>query len=114
MKGSEGVKRVKHYHWTGWTDLEAPGHHTIDIFNRLLELNLKVISEKKRLMIHCSAGIGRTGTLGVLTDAVRWFNEEEKISIYALVEYFRNQRIWCVQTFAQYRFIYKFMKGHLK
>jgi len=65
-------------------------------------------------VIHCSAGIGRTGTLlclyniYLLLNELKEAKEEIKISIFGLVRRLREQRWGMVQTKEQYKFLYEF------
>jgi protein tyrosine phosphatase len=63
-------------------------------------------------VVHCSAGIGRTGTLLAIIDALRIIEADpnSKISIFNLVYNLRLHRFGSVQTFEQYQFIYEFVR----
>ena len=50
------------------------------------------------IWIHCSAGIGRTGTLGGILEAIRLYEKDKKISIFKIVENMRKYRFHAVQT----------------
>lgn len=62
------------------------------------------------MVVHCSSGIGRTGTL-IVTDmllgCIREGGLHTDIDIARTVQAVREQRSGMVQTEAQYRFIYK-------
>ena len=72
--------------------------------------------ERKRLLIHCRAGIGRTGTTISLINATLGIeqnkkgNEDLAISVFSIVRRLREQRIWMVQTEEQYHYIYTFLR----
>ena len=57
----------------------------MESFELLVELCLGLIKENKLIMIHCSAGIGRTGTLGGIVEGIRLLRERNEISIYGIV-----------------------------
>ena len=81
------------------------GGHSEAIIKELVEGCLKLNDEM--FLLHCSAGIGRTGTLGALIEAVRCARgKKKKLSVFEVVDYMRRQRWGCVQTFEQYQFIY--------
>ena len=57
-------------------------------------------------MIHCSAGIGRTGTLGAVIEGVRSAEHSQSLSVFEIVDNMRRGRMGCVQTPEQYAFVY--------
>lgn len=56
------------------------------------------------MVIHCSAGIGRTGTFATLDMAIRKFEAEGCVDIRATVEQIRTQRAFSIQMPDQYVF----------
>ena len=50
------------------------------------------------LLIHCSAGVGRTGTFITLDIALEQVNNEGKVDIGGIVTRLRQQRTQMVQT----------------
>ncbi|XP_033624610.1 tyrosine-protein phosphatase non-receptor type 21-like [Asterias rubens] len=58
-------------------------------------------------LVHCSAGVGRTGVL-VLTDLMlNSLEHNEEINVPRMLERLRNQRMMMVQTVGQYIFVYR-------
>jgi len=69
------------------------------------------------LLVHCSAGVGRTGTfiaIDMLMDKLRWFGMNTEIDIFSTVQHIRNYRMSMVQSPDQYEFIYKALKCHIQ
>jgi len=78
-------------------------------------------------VFHCSAGIGRTGTIIAIfniIESLRILLENEKqnsdgdsslprISIFSVVRRLREQRYCMVQSVSQYEFIYEYILDHL-
>lgn len=67
--GDTGVKVIAHYkvtvngiQWEQWKDNEAPPHDKYDILNSLLDIARDSLTQDKGVLVHCSAGVGRTGT----------------------------------------------------
>ena len=58
------------------------------------------------MIIHCSAGVGRTGTFIALDILTQRMQNEKKINIYDTVKSLRKQRVKMVQTLQQYTFLY--------
>lgn len=65
------------------------------------------------IWIHCSAGIGRTGTLGGILEAIRLHEKYGMFSIFSVVENMRKYRFHAVQTDEQYRFLYSYLPKRL-
>jgi protein tyrosine phosphatase len=63
---------------------------------------------------HCSAGIGRTGTLGGVIEAIRLEEKYKKFNIFNIVENMRRYRYHAVQTCEQYRFLYEYLSDRFK
>jgi protein tyrosine phosphatase len=56
---------VKQLHYTGWPDHGVPSGTTMESFSAMLDLFVDFLLQQdlsKKAIIHCSAGIGRTGT----------------------------------------------------
>ena len=75
-------------------------------------------NERKRLAVHCRAGIGRTGTTLALINAVITIQEQLKsgvqdpdLSLFSIVRRLREQRIWMVQTEDQFAYTYDFIRS---
>lgn len=66
-----------------------------------------MIEHKQMFIIHCSAGIGRTGTLGTMIEAVRSAKQAKALSVFKIVDNMRRHRTGCVQTYEQYHFVYQ-------
>ena len=90
-------------------------HRTLDF--DVVSILLHVIhstwfsAENHPLVVHCSAGLGRTGSVCALLKAVYW-PLEGKIDteyIYRSCEYVRNVRPGSIRNFEQYSFIYNFL-----
>ena len=59
------------------------------------------------MVVHCSAGIGRTGAFIVIDSMLRMAEKEKKIDVLGHFCKIRMQRINMVEKFAQYRFVYQ-------
>ena len=86
-----------HYHYTGWPDFGVPSGDAVDDFESMLAIandKLALMSEsnsKEKMVIHCSAGVGRTGTfislmhLMITLSAQRNMNLTRQVSIFNTV-----------------------------
>lgn len=102
--GCEKLKTT-HYHWIDWPDRGVP---TAD--NAILELLDKARVSKGPIVVHCSAGIGRTGSVVmieyVMDQLLAGQNIEESDKILQKI---REQRNNSVQTDHQYLFVHQVM-----
>jgi len=99
---------VTHAHYTEWPDHGVPAT-TANILAliRLIEETMK--ADHNPILIHCSAGIGRTGTiiaLHIYLQKYQQLRNPKKISIYDIVEQMRHDRMGMVQTRDQYVFLH--------
>ncbi|XP_077138396.1 tyrosine-protein phosphatase non-receptor type 14 [Ranitomeya variabilis] len=59
------------------------------------------------VLVHCGAGVGRTGVVILTELMMRWFEHNEKIEIPMMLNHLREQRMFLIQTIAQYKFVYQ-------
>jgi protein tyrosine phosphatase len=104
---SRGIKaphKLKHIHYSGWSDHGVPD--ATKLLNILVDFSEICIEKTKGIPIcHCSAGLGRTGTVISILRCL-----ETKESPKDVVCKLRSQRHGMVQTKEQYRFILDFIK----
>nr|XP_030722140.1 receptor-type tyrosine-protein phosphatase R isoform X2 [Globicephala melas] len=101
------TQHVKHYWYTSW-----PDHKTPASAQPLLQLMLDV--EEDRLasvgrgpvIVHCSAGIGRTGCFIATSIGCRQLREEGVVDVLSIVCQLRVDRGGMVQTSEQYEFVH--------
>jgi protein tyrosine phosphatase len=56
----------------------------------------KTIENKGLLLIHCRAGIGRTGTFGATIEATRLLQKIKMISLFEVAVQMRLYRLYCI------------------
>ncbi|XP_048244183.1 tyrosine-protein phosphatase 99A-like [Haliotis rufescens] len=105
-KTGNGKKRdVHHLHFTSWPD------HSVPDAAALLDFmwRVKVITEQQTqpIIVHCSAGIGRTGTYIAIESLVEQAKSEGVVNVVSFVSNMRGQRKNMIQTKEQYMFVYK-------
>ncbi|XP_064833710.1 tyrosine-protein phosphatase non-receptor type 11 isoform X2 [Oncorhynchus masou masou] len=111
-------RTVWQYHFRAWPDHGVPTDPG-GVLDFLEEVNLKQesILEAGPIVVHCSAGIGRTGTfivIDILIDVIREKGVDCDIDVPKSIQMVRSQRSGMVQTEAQYRFIYMAVQHYIE
>ncbi|XP_018973705.1 tyrosine-protein phosphatase non-receptor type 6 isoform X1 [Cyprinus carpio] len=106
----EPARTITHYQYLSWPDHGVP-QEPGGVLSFLEQVNRKqhALSSAGPMVIHCSAGIGRTGTIVVidmLIDNIDAKGLDSDIDIQKCIQMVREQRSGMVQTEAQYKFIY--------
>ncbi|EDO33996.1 predicted protein, partial [Nematostella vectensis] len=100
------TRMVKHFYFTSWPDHDVPEYAT-----GLLEFWKRVRNswegpQSGPITVHCSAGVGRTGTFIVIDAMMEQIKEENLLDVYSYVSRIRAQRNFMVQRPSQYSFIH--------
>ncbi|XP_053331303.1 tyrosine-protein phosphatase non-receptor type 21 isoform X2 [Spea bombifrons] len=66
------------------------------------------------VLVHCSAGVGRTGVVILSEVMIACLEHNEMRDIHLVLDKLRQQRMMMVQTIAQYTFVYKVLIQFLK
>ncbi|MEQ2213516.1 protein tyrosine phosphatase, non-receptor type 11 [Xenoophorus captivus] len=111
-------RTVWQYHFRTWPDHGVPTDPG-GVLDFLEEVNLKQesILDAGPITVHCSAGIGRTGTfivIDILIDVIREKGVDCDIDVPKTIQMVRSQRSGMVQTEAQYRFIYMAVQHYIE
>ncbi|XP_058615802.1 receptor-type tyrosine-protein phosphatase C isoform X6 [Onychostoma macrolepis] len=108
-KASE--REVTHIQFISWPDHGVPGDPSL-----LLKLRRRVNSFKNffsgPVVVHCSAGVGRTGTYIGIDAMIESLEAEGRMDIYGFVAKLRRQRCLMVQVEAQYILIHTALIEH--
>ncbi|KAM4693440.1 tyrosine-protein phosphatase non-receptor type 14 [Discoglossus pictus] len=59
------------------------------------------------VVVHCSAGVGRTGVVILTELMIRCLEHNEKTEIPVMLKQLRDQRMFMIQTIAQYNFVHQ-------
>ncbi|XP_042241969.1 uncharacterized protein LOC121879407 [Homarus americanus] len=97
---------VQHFHFVSWPDMGCPDtpNHLINLVEAVRKA---VPSSSSHVLVHCSAGVGRTGTFIGLNNMIDEIAEEDSVDVFHTVYKMRMHRTNMVQTEAQYAFLYK-------
>ena len=100
------TRQVKMYHFTSWPDQGIPqSAMTMVSFIETVRNQLTNTSQFP-LVVHCSAGVGRTGTFIALWNLMDSARDQHMVDVPATVKRLRDSRYKMVQTADQYKFIY--------
>lgn len=107
---STGVeKTVHHFHYQSWEDFGNPKKDG-DLLKFINLVNEKATDTNSPIVVHCSAGIGRTGTYVAIDSIVNGDLPETLDPVYDTVTLMRQQRIGMVQSFSQFVYVYDQLK----
>ncbi|XP_061761444.1 receptor-type tyrosine-protein phosphatase delta-like isoform X12 [Nerophis ophidion] len=103
--GSNEKREVRHFQFTAWPDHGVPEHPTpfLAFLRRVKACNPP---DAGPMIVHCSAGVGRTGCFIVIDAMVERIKHEKTVDAYGHVTLMRSQRNYMVQTEDQYIFIH--------
>lgn len=90
-------RRISQYHYLVWKDFMAP-EYPYGIIKFIKRMNEAYCLEKGSILVHCSAGVGRTGTLVALDCLIQQLKEEGQVTIFNTVCDLRHQRNFLVQS----------------
>lgn len=114
-----GSKAVWHYLFAGWSDYMKPEGADRDALLKLITASAdKAESLKNPRVVHCSAGVGRTGTFIALDHLLRELKSGKLLevtddtvdTVFDTVNHLREQRMMMVYNDLQYQFIYDVLK----
>ncbi|UJR34234.1 hypothetical protein I4U23_021639 [Adineta vaga] len=125
VKDDQSEQRIHHYYFTGWPDFGV-----VDI-RKLLELLDKINNHGQKpmlkdrashtpIVVHCSAGVGRTGTyiaVDMLTQLINQAGDKlpnMELDVMGIVSKLREDRVKMVQTKDQYMLVNRSVEEHLK
>ncbi|WAQ99447.1 PTPRT-like protein [Mya arenaria] len=102
------ARSVRQFHYTPWPDKDVP-----DSPASLLMFWYTVRAYDPRRagpwLVHCSAGVGRTGTFIAMDILHSQGNQTGVIDVVQCVTILRDQRVNMVQTLSQYKFLHEVM-----
>ena len=121
-KNENNEKKIKQIHYGSW-----PDHKSVDlqsIYGNILFMFNLVDNEigHNPIVVHCSAGVGRTGTFIALYNLYRDIlsqihdekNKKITLNFMNLVRKMKEMRMHLVETEDQYNLIYQFVEKFLK
>ncbi|XP_072341266.1 phosphatidylinositol phosphatase PTPRQ [Scyliorhinus torazame] len=97
---------VTQFNFTSWPEhgvpeISAPLIH----FVKLIRANRA--NDNTPIVVHCSAGVGRTGVFIALDHLLQHVNHHDFVDIFGFVAELRSERMCMVQNLAQYMFLHQ-------
>ncbi|XP_072772393.1 tyrosine-protein phosphatase non-receptor type 14-like [Nerophis lumbriciformis] len=121
LSGQE--RTVWHLQYTDWPEQGCPEYvqgflsyleeiqsvrrHTNSMLDTSKSLNPPVV-------VHCSAGVGRTGVVILTELMISCLEHNEPVEVPTMLSGLRQQRMLMVQTISQYKFVYQVLIQFLK
>ncbi|KAF2641211.1 hypothetical protein P280DRAFT_305323 [Massarina eburnea CBS 473.64] len=120
MSDAEGskTKKISHLLFGAWPDFSVPEGPDREALLRLIDISREKTGDLANpRIVHCSAGVGRSGTFIALDWLLQELSEgsldnvpDEKDPVISVVEKLREQRMMMVQGEAQLAFIYDVLR----
>ncbi|XP_072129648.1 protein tyrosine phosphatase receptor type Fa isoform X2 [Mobula birostris] len=104
--GSSEKREVRQFQFMAWPDHGVPEYPT-PILAFLRRVKACNPPDAGPMVVHCSAGVGRTGCFVVIDAMLERIKHEKTVDIYGHVTCMRAQRNYMVQTEDQYIFIHE-------
>ncbi|GFN78763.1 receptor-type tyrosine-protein phosphatase kappa [Plakobranchus ocellatus] len=104
LMGNEPPRDLMHFHFTAWPDKSVPENPwgLVDFYHRVM-----ASPGTGPLLVHCSAGVGRTGTFIALCNLLKEAEITEKMNFQMTLLKLRQDRMHMIQTADQYIFLHK-------
>ncbi|XP_055949262.1 tyrosine-protein phosphatase 10D-like [Argiope bruennichi] len=92
---------VRHFHFTTWPDFGVPEPPQI-LVKFVRSVRERIGNDPKPIVVHCSAGVGRSGTFIALDRVIQHIQKHDYVDIFGIVYEMRKERVWMVQNEQQY------------
>ncbi|GMT28029.1 hypothetical protein PFISCL1PPCAC_19326, partial [Pristionchus fissidentatus] len=96
------IRKMYHWQWRDWPDRGVPNSAA-----PMLRVLREVRGSRYRTIVHCSAGVGRTGTLVAVEYILQTIMAEKTVDLKEMIRDLRNQRAHVIQTPVQYAYVAK-------
>ena len=98
MEADSRPMTITQLHYTAWPDHGVPDN-VMSLIGFICHVRkVHPVSQQQPLLVHCSAGVGRTGTLILLDIIMQQMKAEGSISVLQCLRKMRMQRMNMVQS----------------
>ncbi|KAJ8332433.1 hypothetical protein SKAU_G00426060 [Synaphobranchus kaupii] len=97
---------VNHFNFTSWPEHGVPESSTT-LIQFVKSIRGHRGHDNTTMVVHCSAGVGRTGVFIALDHLVQHVSDHDFVDVYGLVAELRSERMCMVQNLAQYMFLHQ-------
>ncbi|XP_075788523.1 phosphatidylinositol phosphatase PTPRQ isoform X2 [Pelodiscus sinensis] len=97
---------VRQCNFTAWPEHGVP-ETTAPLIHFVKLIRASRAHDNTPMVVHCSAGVGRTGVYIALDHLAQHINDHDFVDIYGLVAELRSERMCMVQNLAQYIFLHQ-------
>ncbi|XP_062466050.1 receptor-type tyrosine-protein phosphatase T isoform X2 [Pezoporus occidentalis] len=104
-KGYHEIREIRQFHFTSWPDHGVPCYAT-GLLGFVRQVKFLNPPEAGPVVVHCSAGAGRTGCFIAIDIMLDMAENEGVVDIFNCVRELRSQRVNLVQTEEQYVFVH--------
>ncbi|XP_053400251.1 uncharacterized protein LOC123557913 isoform X2 [Mercenaria mercenaria] len=104
----DNVRNVTQFHYTAWPDKDVP-RSTTSLLHFWYQVRKHDGQKNHPWLVHCSAGVGRTGTFIALDILYDQGKDQGFVDVFGCVRDLRDQRVSMVQTKEQYRYLHNML-----
>nr|XP_020660413.1 phosphatidylinositol phosphatase PTPRQ [Pogona vitticeps] len=97
---------VRQCNFTAWPEHGVP-ESSASLVHFVKLIRASRAHDSTPIVVHCSAGVGRTGVYIALDHLTQHINDHDFVDIYGLVAELRSERMCMVQNLAQYIFLHQ-------
>ncbi|XP_046839781.1 receptor-type tyrosine-protein phosphatase alpha-like [Xenia sp. Carnegie-2017] len=107
------AREIQQFHFTEWPDHDVPVH-PMSLLPFIRHSKLANPPDAGPLVVHCSAGVGRTGVYMVIDSMMERINDDKTVDVFNYLVHIRSQRMSLVQEERQYIFIHDCLLEYIK
>ncbi|XP_006823994.2 receptor-type tyrosine-protein phosphatase beta-like [Saccoglossus kowalevskii] len=113
VENGKSLRRIRHFNFTAWPDHGVP-EETGSLIKFVRSVRAQIQNDGTPTVVHCSAGVGRTGTFIALDRLIQHIKEYDYVDIFGIACEMRMHRVYMIQTESQYIFIHLCVDDLLK